>query len=109
MTVIIDPRTGALVSDLRDKVQVDALVRVFTPLESRHVYPGFGTNLFQALNNAGPEELAGLRSRITAALRDSPYYVLTDVDVDLSGETLDLSLELDLADGSTMTLPVATS
>ena len=30
MTVIIDPRTGALVSDLREKVQVDALVRVFT-------------------------------------------------------------------------------
>ena len=107
MTVIIDPRTGALVSDLHDKVQVDALVRVFTPLESRLVYPDFGTNLFQALNNAGREELAGLRARITAALRDSPYYELTDVAVDLSGETLDLSLDLDLEDGSTMTLPLA--
>ena len=107
MTVIIDPRTGALVSDLPDKVQVDALVRVFTPLESRLVYPGFGTNLLQALYNAGPEELAGLRARITAALRDSPYYELTDVAVDLSSETLELSLELDLEDGSTMTVPLA--
>ena len=109
MTVIIDPRSGALVSDLRDKVQVDALVRVFTPLASRLVYPGFGTNLFPALSNAGPEELAGLRARITAALRDSPYYELTDVAVDLTGETLDLCLSLDLADGSSATLPITTS
>ena len=109
MTVIIDPRTGELVSDLREKVQVDALVRAWTPLQSRILYPGFGTNLYQAINDAGPEQLAGLRARITAALRDSPYYTLTDVDVDRSGETLDLSLELDLVDGSTMTLPVATS
>ena len=74
MTVIIDPRTGALVSGLQDRVQVDALVRSFTPLRSRILAPGFGTTLFQAINDAGPQELAGLRARITAALRDSPHY-----------------------------------
>ena len=104
MTVIIDPRSGELVSDLRDKVQVDALVRVFTPLNSRVLYPGFGTNLFEALNDAGPEQLAGLRARITAALRDSSYYELTDVAILQEGESLELCLSLDLEDGSTDTV-----
>ena len=109
MSVIIDPRTGALVSDLRDQVEVDALVRVFTPLQSRAQYPGFGTNLFDAMNNATPEALAGLRARITAACRNSPYYELTDVAVLHDGEVLDLCLSLDLIDGSSATLPIATS
>ena len=107
MTVIIDPRSGQLVSDLRDKVQVDALVRVWTPLQSRVLHPGFGTNLFEAINDAGPEQLAGLRARITAALRDSPYYELTDVDILQDGEALEICLSLDLEDGSSETLAVA--
>ena len=106
MAAIIDPRSGALVKALRDKVQVDALVRVFTPLQSRILHPNFGTNLYQAINDAGPEQLAGLRARIIAALRDSPYYELVDVAILQDGESLEICLTLKLPDGSTQTLSV---
>ena len=105
MTVIVDPRTGALVETENEKIQLDAMVRVFTRLGARSLYPGFGTALFDAIRVPSEENFAGLRSRLQAALRDSPYYTLVETRVAQEGE--DLNIELVVRDRSGQTQTVA--
>ena len=91
-----------------DPISEDIQVRMLSPLGGRPVFPEQGTNIYRMAEGALAPEPSQIESWIRSALSASTLYTLEEVTVSIIGDTMTVTVVIQLPDGVVRTVMMAT-
>lgn len=108
MSFIVDPESGALVSDLDGKAKVDARVRLLTLHQSRPILTSYGIPWMLASRFGDSGEILSLQGYAISMLTQSPFYTVGSVRITLppDRDIIKLDAALTLLDGQRLDIGI---